>query len=168
MSGKNKEAPTTDSTKAADDTTKYGVMESTSNEPKRSKVATSEDHQNTETAPTTRKVTSTSEDYENMDTSGDATPTMRRPQQYEKDDSKAETPDRAEPTTVNAVGMSSLSATLSPNSSTTTPKSTTFESGIETSEVQTSIMQLLAETMSAESEKTALKMKAESQHARLR
>ena len=127
-----------------------------------------QDHQNSETPPTTRKVTSTSEDYENMDTSGDATPTMRRPQQYEKDDSKAETPDRTEPPTANAVGMLSLSTTLSPDSSTTTPKSTTFESGIETSEVQTSIMQLLAETMSAESEKTALKMKAESQHARLR
>ena len=118
MSGKNKEAPTTDSVKAEDDSTKYGVMETTSNEPKRSKVATSEEHQNTETAPTTRKVTSTSEEYENMDISGDATPITRRPQQYEKDDSKAETPDRAEPTTVNAVGMSSLSATLSPDSST--------------------------------------------------
>ena len=110
MSGKNKKAPTTSIPSAEGDTTTYGVMETTAKESKRSKVATSEYHQDTETAPTTRKVTSTTEDYENTDTTGDATPTTRRPQQYEKDDSKAETPDRAEPTTVNAVGMSSLSS----------------------------------------------------------
>ena len=74
MSGKNKEAPNTSTPLAEDDTTTYDVMETASNEPTRSKVATSEEHQDTETAPTTRKVTSTTEDYENMDTTGDATP----------------------------------------------------------------------------------------------
>ena len=136
-------------------------MESTSNEPRRPRVAKiPEEHQDAEPAPSTRKVTSTTEDDENMDITGDETPMTKRTQQHGKDESMTETSDRHEPGTVDAVGKPSCSTPLSLDSSTTTSNSTTFEEEFKTSEVPGSAMRILAENY-------ALELKLESQRTRL-